>query len=127
MIAVVNTFGGPLLAVFLLGMFTRRATATAALWTLVTGTLFTLWLMLANNYPALSWLWFWDVHLNGIWPLTFGVAFSLLFGYLLSLCCGERRTEDQLRGLVIGIGQLGIREPAEASIAIPDSFGIEDE
>ncbi len=39
MIAVVNTFGGPLLAVFLLGIFSRRTTATAALWTLAAGTL----------------------------------------------------------------------------------------
>ena len=31
MIEVVNTFGGPLLAVFLLGMFTRRATAAGVL------------------------------------------------------------------------------------------------
>ncbi len=127
MIAVVNTFGGPLLAVFLLGMFTRRATAAAALWTLAGGTVFTLWLMLANNYASLAWLKFWPTRLSDVWPLTLGVAFSMAFGYGLSFFCGQRKNDEELRGLVFGLGRLGVREPAEASIAIPDSFGIEDD
>ncbi len=126
MIAVVNTFGGPLLAIFLLGIFSRRVTAPAALWTLAGGTLCTLWLTLANSYAAFSWLWFWEVRLNGIWPLTIGVMFSLAFGYLLSWLCGRPKSDDELRGLVVGIGRLGVREPAEASIAIPESFDAED-
>lgn len=126
MISVVNTFGGPLLAVFLLGMFTRRTTAKAALWTLVVGTLFTLWLMAANTYSACAGLWFWDVKLNGIWPLTFGVVFSMLFGCIASLVLGQPKSAKQLRGLVVGCGDLGVREPDEASIAIPDSFEIDE-
>ena len=122
MIAVVNTFGGPLLAVFLLGIFSRRVTAKGALATLLAGTLFTIWVMVANNYPALSWLWFWDFHLNGVWPLTLGVAFSLLFGLLVSLFVGRCKSDEELCGLVVGHGPLGVREPEEASIAIPDSF-----
>ncbi len=122
MVAVVNTFGGPLLAVFLLGMFTRRATAKGMLWTLGAGTLFTLWLMVANTYDAFAWLWFWNFKLNGIWPLTLGVAFSLVLGYGMSLFFGYRKSEKELRGLVVGCGTLGVREPEEASIAIPDQF-----
>jgi Na+/proline symporter len=126
MIAVVNTFGGPLLAVFLLGIFTRRATAVGALWALAGGTLFTLWLMVANNYPACSWLWFSEVRLNDIWPLTCGVVFSLVLGYAVSLLTGHRKSREELQGLVVGCGKLGVREPAEASLAIPDSFDDAD-
>lgn len=122
MIGVVNTFGGPLLAIFLLGMFTRRTTAAAALSTLVLGTLFTLWLMISNTYPAMQWLWPWQQKLNGVWPLSFGVLFSLITGYGLSFFIGRRRPDDELRGLVVGLGQLGVLEPEEASRAIPDSF-----
>ena len=122
MIAVVNTFGGPLLAIFLLGMFTRRTTSTGALGALVLGTLFTLWLMVANSYPSMEWLWPWQQKLNGIWPLSFGVVFSLLVGYGLSLFFGRRHTDEELRGLVVGIGRLGVREPEEASLAMPDAF-----
>lgn len=126
MIGVVNTFGGPLLAIYLLGTFTRRTTARAAFWTLVTGTLFTVWLTVSNNYPGLSGLWPWSQRLNGIWPLPLGVAFSLAVGYGLSFFLGRPRNSSELRGLVVGIGQLGIREPEEASIAIPDSFEVDE-
>ncbi len=126
MVAVVNTFGGPLLAVFLLGMFTRRATAKGMLWTLGAGTLFTLWLMIANTYESFAWLWFWDFKLNGIWPLTIGVVFSLVTGYVMSLLTGRRKSDDELRGLVVGCGELGVRDPEEASIAIPDQFDTVD-
>ena len=122
MVGVVNTFGGPLLAVFLLGIFTRRATAAAALTTLAVGTLFTIWLMVANNYDAMAWLWPWHKKLNGIWPVTMGVLFSLAVGYFLSFFLGHRKHPHELRGLVVGIGELGVRGPEEASIAIPDSF-----
>jgi Na+/proline symporter len=122
MIRVVNTFGAPLLAVFLLGMFTRRTTAKGAAGTLVTGTLFTLWLMLANTSSALQWLWPWQTRLNDIWPLTLGVVFSLVWGYTTSLFIGNRRSRTELRGYVVGCGTLGVREPEEAAIAIPDSF-----
>ncbi len=126
MIGIVNTFGGPLLAIYLLGMFTRRTTAVAALWTLVIGTLFTVWLMAANTYPSMAWLWPWPQKLNGIWPLPIGVAFSLVAGYGLSFLLGRPRTLNELRGLVVGVGVLGKREPEEASIAIPDSFAIDE-
>jgi Na+/proline symporter len=123
MMAVVNTFGGPLLAVFLLGIFTRRTTARGALATLGAGTLFTLWIMVSNTYDSCTWLWPWEVRINGsVWPLICGVGFSLLFGYLVSCFAGARKSVDDLRGLVVGCGPLGVREPEEASIAIPESF-----
>lgn len=122
MIAVVNTFGGPLLAVFLLGIFTRRAHGRGALATLLAGTLFTLWLVLANTYPAFAWLWPWETRLNHVWPLTLGVLFSLIVGYASSLVMRPGKAPRQLRGLTVGCGRLGERGPEEASIAIPEHF-----
>ena len=123
MIAVVNTFRWSAAGGVPAGdVFTRRTTAKGALCDLVAGTLFTSGLMVANSYAALSWLWFWDFQLNGIWPLTLGVAFSLLFGLRGQLFVGRCKSDEELRGLVVGCGPLGVREPEEASIAIPDSF-----
>jgi Na+/proline symporter len=122
MVGVVNTFGGPLLAVFLLGIFTRRTTSRAALITLAAGTLLTVWLMVANHYDAMSWLWPWSTKLDGVWPLTIGVVFSLACGYLASFLVGRRKSPSELRGLVAGLGQLGVREPEEAFLAMPESF-----
>lgn len=110
MIAIVNTFGGPLLGIFLLGIFTRRTTAASALTALVLGTLFTLWMMLANSYDSLAWLWPWRQKLGSVWPLTFGVLFTLVVGYGLSMFLGRRKSKEELRGLVVGVGELGVRE-----------------
>lgn len=118
MVSVVNTFGGPLLAIFLLGIFTRRVNGRAALVALVAGTLFTLWLTAANQYPSLAFLWPFAQRISGIWPLVFSVPATLLLGYLLSFVLGRPKTRDELRGLVWGIGQLGVREPAEVSIEV---------
>ncbi|MCO6457246.1 MAG: hypothetical protein J5I93_18265 [Pirellulaceae bacterium] len=120
MVSVVNTFGGPLLAVFLLGIFTRRATARAALVALLAGTLLTLWLTAANEYPSLAMLWPLPFRLSGVWPLVIGVPLTFLLGYGLSFVLGEARSKEQLRGLVRGVGKLGVREPPEASVAIVD-------
>jgi Na+/proline symporter len=122
-----STLAGPLLAVFLLGMFTRRTTAVSALTTLFAGVVFTSSLVAANHSEALACLWPWQQKLNGIWPLTCSVVFSLAWGYLMSFVLGRRKTSEELRGLVVGLGTLGIREPEEASIAIPDSFDSVEE
>lgn len=119
--SMTSTLGGPLLAVFLLGMFTRRTTATAALTALIAGTACSTWLLTANHSAAFSGLWPWSSKLPGGWSLTLGFLFSLVWGYLGSWVLGERKSHDQLRGLVTGIGAWGICRP-EASIAIPDSF-----
>ena len=48
MIGVVNTFGGPLMSVFLMGMLSRRCTAAAALTSMMGGTLLTVWLAIGD-------------------------------------------------------------------------------
>ena len=103
MVGVVNTFGGPLMSVFLLGMLTRRCTAAAALGALALGTVLTVWLAFGADWG----LWPWELRLNAVWPLTLGVLATLVVGYLLSFCCEERKSDDELRGLVVGLGPLG--------------------
>ena len=109
MVAIVNTFGAPLLAIYLLGIFTRRCTSTAALAALVIGTLFTVYLMAVNRFDALAILWPLDTRINSIWTVTFGTVFTFILGYLLSFAFGTSKTKAELRGLVAGCGTLGIR------------------
>ncbi len=120
LIAFTSAFGGPLLAVFLLGIFTRQCTARAALVSLVVGTLFTSWLMIANTCAAFAWAWPFGQRLGDTWPLVFGVVFTLILGYVTSFFVGERKTRGQLRGLVVGLGRLGDRQPEEVELIVLD-------
>jgi len=106
MIGVVNTFGGPLMSVFLMGMLSRRCTPTAALTSMIGGTLLTIWLAFGANWG----LWPWQTRLNAVWPLTLGVLATLAIGFLMTLCCRSQKSDDQLRGLVVGLGPLGLRQ-----------------
>ncbi|MCH7725541.1 MAG: hypothetical protein IH991_03515 [Planctomycetes bacterium] len=124
MIGVVNTFGGPLLAIFLLGIFTRRTTARAALLALIIGMVFTIWMMASNTYDAFSSLWPFEKKLNSVWIVIFGVGFTLVMGYVLSFICGLRKSRDDLRGLVVGIGHLGEQSPDKPPTI--DISGIQD-
>lgn len=108
MVAIANTFGAPLLAVFLLGMFTRRCTAAGAFFGLVTGSLLTvgitaLSLLKKHGFVAPE---VWPFH--DIWTVTFGVLFTLLVGYGASFFFGKPKSRTQLRGLVWGVGHLGV-------------------
>ncbi|ADB15289.1 Na+/solute symporter [Pirellula staleyi DSM 6068] len=118
MIAVVNTLGAPLLAVFLLGMFTRRATGTSMLLVMTVGTLFTLWLMGVNQWPWLAWTWPFATRLDDIWTVTFGTIFSLLLGYLSSFVVGQTKSKTDLRGLVFRVGTPGVRAVDEEMIVL---------
>jgi hypothetical protein len=120
MIAIVNTFGGPLLAVFLLGVFTRRTTSRAALLALLLGTLVTIWMMAANTYDRLVWMWPFPTRLAGPWTLVFSVLITWLLGYGISFFSGSRKNREELRGLVRGIGHLGDREPEPIDIIMID-------
>jgi Na+/proline symporter len=113
MVAVVNTFGAPLLAIFLLGMFTRRCTAAAAFWALLIGTLFTTMLVAFNQFPILAPLWPLPVRFHDIWSVTFGTLFTLVLGYGLSFVLGTPKSRLDLRGLVSGCGTLGVRATDE--------------
>ncbi len=113
MVAVANTFGGPLLAIFLLGMFTRRCTAAGAYWSLIGGTLFTVLLMLVNQFESLRAMLPFNLKVHDIWNVTFGTVFTLVLGYGLSLFVGRRKSKLELKGLVAGCGTLGVRASDE--------------
>lgn len=112
---------GPLLAVFLLGLFTRRTTAASAWTALLVGAIVTGMLAAAIRQATPE-----DagrgLPVSSYWLLTWSVVFSAAWGWATSLVVGRRKTREELRGLVVGLGQPGMREPEEASIAIPESF-----
>jgi len=121
MVTVINTSGGPLLGLFLLGMLFRRITARAAIAALFTGTLLSLWL----TFGADVGLWPWEETLSSFWPLVFGFAGTLAVGHLVSFLPAPRKSDEELEGLVLGLGRLGQVEPPEATMIIDTSFGDE--
>ena len=64
-------FGGPLLAIFVLALFSRRATSLAVLISVLISTVLTLYLMYTQNWFS---VWF--------WPIGFGM--SLVLGFFAS-------------------------------------------
>lgn len=118
MVNIVNTFGGPLLAVFLLGILSRRATALSALAALISGTAFTIWLTLPSLNKSLEFLWPFATRPDGIWMVIFSTVFTFAVGYLLGFAIGTVRTKEELRGLVVGCGPLGERAVQKHSVKI---------
>jgi SSS family transporter len=74
---LINGFTGPLLGIFLLGMFTRRANGTGALAGGIAGTAVSLALLYLSSLPRPV--------IGFLWPSTFGLATTLIVGYLVSL------------------------------------------
>lgn len=115
MLGIVNTFGAPLLGVFLLGMLTRRTNAQGALTGLLAGIGLTVWLSFGSRWGLCPW----STELNPIWSVTFGLIGTLAIGYVSSLFRGQPKTTAELSGLVWGIGRLGVR-PAALEVARDD-------
>ncbi len=67
-----SAFGGPLLAIFVLALFARRATSLGVLVSVTFSTVLTLYLMYTQDWFS---VWY--------WPIGFGAA--LLLGYMASL------------------------------------------
>lgn len=115
MVGVVNTFGAPLLGVFLLGMFTKRTTAAGAFVALVGGTLFTVAFMVLYTFTIFKELRPGGIAVNDVWTVVFGTVFTLLLGLVASLVLGRPKSAGELRGLVFGHGEPGvIGPPADA-------------
>lgn len=122
LITVTGTLGGPLLAVFLLGIWTKRTSPMGARIGLVAGILLTAWLTCSNSMASFAWAWPFSQTVGAGWALTMGVALSLVSGYAASLVTGDRGTARQLRGLVWGQGRLGQRdEEIVPKIKLPGS------
>lgn len=78
-------FGGPLLAIFLLALFSKRANWQGVILSVVFSTIVTLWLMYAQDWFS---VWY--------WPIGFGMA--MVLGYVLSLLpTRENNHADALR------------------------------
>lgn len=107
LIGLLGLFAGPLLALFLLGLFTRRTTGPAALIGLFGGMAVALWATFGHA-AALRPLWPFPGPLGAFWPLTFGFAATWLLGWPLSFLIGSRKSRDELSGLVAGIGHWGV-------------------
>lgn len=114
--------GGPLLAVCLLGMFSRRTTAAAARAALLTGACAGAVLPGLSLISSSSRFWRVDLPLQANWLPVGSFLLALTLGALGGLVAGRRKPREQLRGLVAGIGQWGICQPA-TTVAIPNSFG----
>ena len=100
---------GPLLAVFLLGMFTRRTTAASALTTLLAGAVFTSWLVAANQLARRS-ACLWPLAAEAQRRLASHLRRRLLLGLGLPVrvsCWASAEPATELRGLVVGLGALG--------------------
>lgn len=108
MTTMVNTAGGPLLVVFLLGMLSRRIGPRGALFGLVFGVLFTVWITFAANIAASTgWTWLWPFKFDAIWNLTFGVCFTIVVAYVVSFLFDPKPDRMHLEGLVVGVGKPG--------------------
>ena len=125
MVGVANTFGAPLLAVFLLGMLTRRTTAAAALAATVMGGLFTVGMTIFTKLAAADYLVPRAWRFHEIWIVVFGTLFTFAVGYALSFVIGRRKTKTELRGLVAGCGTLGVRASDEEMtiVSLPPEAG----
>lgn len=81
---LINAFTGPLLGIYLLAMFNRRATSGA---TLLAGILGTLTSYVVAYHTSIGFMW----------PSTFGLAATLFAGCVFPLFSSTRPTEAALR------------------------------
>ncbi len=109
MIDVANTFGAPLLGIFLLGILTRRATSQGIRLGMIAGSIITIGMVFAGRFPEGVWFWPFTWRPNSIWTVSIGTTLTCLLGYLLSLVIGQSKSKAELRGLVVGLGRLGVR------------------
>ena len=117
-----------LAAVFLLGMLSRRATATAVFWLSLLVVLAGVPISFATTVPLSSG----DFVLYLCWPIVISFVAVLVGGRLLSLFVGTSKTRQEAQGLVVGIGKPGFRSSASKPpaafppVRIPRPAGSKD-
>lgn len=100
---VVNCFLGELFALFLLGLFSRRAGARGVFWGTLFGSLLTALVVLADNLNKWALAWnagqpsmasrlFAALDIGFLWTSTFGFFVTLALGYGLSLILDRNLT-----------------------------------
>src|SRR5215467_11675018 len=81
---LINAFSGPLFGIYILAMFSKRATSAAALVAGVIGSL--------TSYYVAYWS-----PIGFMWPATMGCAATVLVGLIWSLLIPARPSEHALR------------------------------
>jgi Na+/proline symporter len=81
---LINAFSGPLFGMYILAMFSRRATSTAALVAGIVGSL-------TSYYVAYM------SRIGFMWPSTLGWAATLAVGFVWPLLFRERPSESSLK------------------------------
>jgi sodium-coupled monocarboxylate transporter 8/12 len=88
---VIQTYTGPMLGIYLLGMFTRRANATGALLGGILGTATGIFVAFffkdANGHDRIAFLW----------PTVFGFVITFVTGYLISLLTPQTASQRAAR------------------------------
>ncbi|HNT89607.1 MAG TPA: hypothetical protein PKL84_17225, partial [Candidatus Hydrogenedentes bacterium] len=113
---VVNCFLGELFALFLLGLFTRRAGARGVFWGGVIGGVITALVVLARNLAAWSLAWnggqssalsrfFAALDIGFLWTSAVGLIATLVIGYGLSLILDRGREQPRWTYRDIGLGE----------------------
>jgi Na+/proline symporter len=147
--AVTILVAGPLMAVFAVGFVSRSATTVgvlagltiglavnfllvfglAVLAGLILGFVVNVWLVLghalAQHAGDLASRWRWEPLAWG-WVMIVGIVVTWAFSLLLSQFLGRRPAKQQLRGLVLGIGELGERDVLHEAISIPGEAPTDD-
>jgi len=106
-VPITSAVGGPVLGLFMVGLLAERPNSLAALVGVALGLIVSIELALAAHVAELSWLWPLGGRLAVIWPFLFGAAATFLTGILAGWVVGKRRKRHELRGLVLGDGELG--------------------
>lgn len=81
-VAVVGSFSGPLLAIYLLGIFTRRARGTGVMIGGLIGSILTFYVAYFTPMK--------------MWPALFGVVSTFMVGYLVSLVLSRQQSGAEL-------------------------------
>jgi Na+/proline symporter len=81
---VIQTFTGPILAIYLLGMFSRRARSWGVMVGGIAGTAVALYIAFQGDRLGITF----------IWPTVFGLITTIVVGYLASLMLPRPEGED---------------------------------
>jgi solute:Na+ symporter, SSS family len=103
--ALFSVFNAPLFATFIVGMFWKRMTAAAGFWSLLTGTvaaIATYLLYLAGVLPFDS-----DLE-ESFWGAGIAFVLVVVVAFVMSMR-GRPKREEELRGLVYGMGGVDLK------------------
>lgn len=89
---VINSFTGPILGIYLLGMFTRKAGATSVLIGGTLGALVTIFVAFQEQIYKMINIHA-DEYISFLWPSFFGFVTTFIVGYAFSLILGNPALE----------------------------------